>query len=433
MTNIYYVAVYILDIAALLIMLKFIFGYNFVNKINNYIFSFCIIVFHLAYLISLEDLSDRLFGGLLILLIIGSIMFNGNKIRLIGLSFLIYLSISAIDSLPFNLILLFFKGQHYNNIIIGKINFLCTVAGFISIILMSFALNKQKKFIHKYIETMTISVYLFYTVTILISGIVIGYAGVIAQRANVIKSVDVVGSISFSIFGILLIFFAISITIILDMKKTENFFMKEKEKYLADQIKQYEILNKKNDMLKSFRHDVNGHIQVLISLSEANEISNLKKYIHNLDEMKSACSYINTNNVVSDGILNEYFEKCQDENINFNVVGRFPDSINIPQIDLCVILYNSVKNAYEAACKCKTNKAIFIKISVYKHKIYINIKNSTDIVKEILNNSIQTDKKDYYSHGIGISNMEGAINKNGGHLKLYYDKENNFITDIMII
>jgi sensor histidine kinase YesM len=68
--------------------------------------------------------------------------------------------------------------------------------------------------------------------------------------------------------------------------------------------------------------------------------------------------------------------------------------------------------------------------SLYR-KINILIKNSIDGKVEIVNNHLQTIKKDKENHGYGLNNIRKIVEKYNGHFKIS-NNNNEFIAELFI-
>ena len=234
-----------------------------------------------------------------------------------------------------------------------------------------------------------------------------------------------------SVFSILIVASCIMVDALFLQKTKLNELVNENMRCIDVQTKQYYLLNKKQTELQKFRHDYNAHMRVLQRLSENPEIEKLHQYIADMQEMRKSFDYINTNNIISDAIINEFYEKGLEENITVKVIGKFPDEISMSETDLCVLLSNTVKNAYEAAEKCSGNRKILINIGVYQEKVLITIKNHVKKVPIIKDGLIETSKSDKETHGIGLKNVLDVIKRNNGDFNMKYEKE-MMITEILI-
>lgn len=123
-----------------------------------------------------------------------------------------------------------------------------------------------------------------------------------------------------------------------------------KSKMLSLEEQHYKDVLEKNSDLRAFRHDYNYHITALQALAQNNDFNKLKDYINHLTQIKTNLYYISTNNTISDAIVNYFYENIPN-NTEFKIDGKFSENTFINNDDICVILSNLLKNAYEAICK----------------------------------------------------------------------------------
>lgn len=112
-------------------------------------------------------------------------------------------------------------------------------------------------------------------------------------------------------------------------------------------------------------------------------------------------------------------------------MGRFADT-TVSETDLCIILTNIISNAYEATTQCSDLRQIEIELTNYKNRQFIKVSNTTknkiEIEKGLLNVK-QSSKDDYQNHGLGISNVIDAVERNYGTIEWSsrVEKENNYV------
>lgn len=95
------------------------------------------------------------------------------------------------------------------------------------------------------------------------------------------------------------------------------------EKYIKSQEEYVDMLVRKNESIRRFRHDVKGHIIALSMLIEQKKYEEVKDYIlhiSNIIEMDNAKIY--TGIIAVDAIINEYNANLEAKNIDFIWNGR---------------------------------------------------------------------------------------------------------------
>ena len=99
--------------------------------------------------------------------------------------------------------------------------------------------------------------------------------------------------------------------------------------------------------------------------------------------------------------------------------------------DLCVILSNAMKNAYEGAAQCPQGEIGFeIKSSGIFTQLLI--RNSAKERPKLWDGHLVTTKKDQKNHGIGTRNMLETARKNGGDVSWEWD-ERGYVTATILL
>ena len=100
--------------------------------------------------------------------------------------------------------------------------------------------------------------------------------------------------------------------------------------------------------------------------------------------------------------------------------------IAISKRDLCVIVFNLVKNAVEAVEQSTyEDKEIVFEVNQGKQFLSIKVKNTADIEKISIQNQYPvTGKENKRMHGLGIRNVQAVAEKYGGSYQ--YQIENVF-------
>jgi len=201
------------------------------------------------------------------------------------------------------------------------------------------------------------------------------------------------------------------------------------EKCIEEQTEQYRQMSSRDEQLRKFRHDYNSHILSLQVLSEQDENEKLRQYIRDLGEIHVNSKQISTGNIIGDAILNQYDELCDESRISFLVKGCFPEDFQIPETDLCVILSNGVKNAYEAAVRCEEGKrSVSVEISTHGRLLFLTVINSALEPPVLIDGMPVTSKDDKVNHGLGTKNLRETVEKHGGKVKWETDSDGHVIT-----
>ena len=212
------------------------------------------------------------------------------------------------------------------------------------------------------------------------------------------------------ILVILGIYIQLGAVILLFMQR--NLYKEKKqvtEKYLNEQKNHYEYLEHRELETKKFRHDLRSHMQMLANMARNNQYDEFYKYLENIDiKIQSFGNIITVYNGIVDAIINQYYSKARQENINMEVKGRFPVDCDIDAYDLCTIFSNVLSNALEAAIETE-EKQVSVYCRYNEEKIFIVVKNSYKCLVDDGSVQIKTIKENLNYHGYGLENVKDSI------------------------
>lgn len=213
--------------------------------------------------------------------------------------------------------------------------------------------------------------------------------------------------------------------------RMQNLFKKQEEVYtrLSEQIEFSEKIQKSDDELRAFRHDIKNHFIVLNSYFKAGEYDKASEYVDMLAENSQAfLKRYSTGNRVADSLLTV---KAEQTPIDFE--GIIPDDMISPD-DICIILGNLLDNAVRA-CKniVSAEKNIQIRSWVKNGNLVMKISNPFDGGKKekTVYRKLETTKQDKKNHGYGLANVNKAVEKYNGSVNLY-SKDGKFTAEIIL-
>lgn len=228
-----------------------------------------------------------------------------------------------------------------------------------------------------------------------------------------------------TIFSLLLIPLTI-VTILLILKiQYKNALLRRlfqaNQEMLILEKKQYKLLQNKNEALRSFRHDFNGHLLALQTYVEQNELDKLFHYINNLSALQTDFKIYSTKNIIVDAILNQIGETLP-PTVTFKVSGQFSEICFIEDFDLCTLFTNLLNNAVEATEKLTADesKEIYVEIESNNDELLLRVMNTSKPYSEQELSHLTTSKKDQANHGFGLKNIRQITKKYHGDLFIEY-------------
>ena len=219
------------------------------------------------------------------------------------------------------------------------------------------------------------------------------------------------------------VFLGSQIFIILEMNKALKDAVIQEKLLNGMQKDYYQSILRTEDETRKYRHDMNNHFMVIETYLKKNKLDEMEKYINGLKESFSKVSRkkYNVGNDVIDAISG-YYLPLIDDFVDIDVHGYVPDEMDIDDINLCTIYSNLLKNAVEELQRLKLdeNDNLKLKIDFVAGKDFfgIEIKNTAKENAHFDGIKTSTSKDDKKDHGIGLSNIKRALDKENGDITL---------------
>lgn len=197
---------------------------------------------------------------------------------------------------------------------------------------------------------------------------------------------------------------------------------------LENQINHYKELEKRNQDLKGFRHDLKNHLEILNRLLERKETDLAIKYIADMREsmQNRGRQIIDTGNPIIDAVLSEKIHIAQEQGICVKDDIFISKGIRIDSLDGCVLFGNIMDNAIEACNKIPQGEEKKIQIKMISKTDMLICKFTNTINKKVLiDENLKTTKKNTEIHGIGVKNIRKTAEKYGGTVS-FEKKEEEF-------
>ncbi len=203
-----------------------------------------------------------------------------------------------------------------------------------------------------------------------------------------------------------------------------------------------EILSKKDDCIRSFKHDFFNFVQALDGYSQNNDIDSIKKM--NKSILKE-CEEINNVEILDPKVIKDYgvynilikkYILAKKENItmNFEILTDI-SQYKISNYHLCRILGILLDNAIEAAKECdeKIINVRFIKDDKANRQLVVieNSYNKLDIDLDQIFEKGYSTKDESSDHGLGLWNVRKILEKTT-NLNLFTKKEKLFSQQLEI-
>lgn len=198
----------------------------------------------------------------------------------------------------------------------------------------------------------------------------------------------------------------------------ELYKLKSERRRVASDTAYYLILDRQNEMLKSFIHDEKNHLSTIKSLADSPEVS---EYIDKIyGDIKHHSMFGNTKNKMLDLVINKYNYICEREKIDFYVTAKTSNLLYIDNPDLITLLGNLLDNAVEAA-KMSAEKKIDFSVNKVNGFDVLTCSNSCDDKPVISGDILKSTKSDDGEHGLGVKSIRRIVKKYDGEFEWQYD------------
>lgn len=204
----------------------------------------------------------------------------------------------------------------------------------------------------------------------------------------------------------------------------------EENAHLKTEKEYFDILEKQNQNLMLYAHDVRKHLNAIRELSQD---SNVNEYITNLcGELTAYTQSCQSGNKLLDVMMNRYVLDCELKEISFEYSVRECPLRCLEDLDLVAILGNLMDNAITAASESE-KKWVSLTTSVRNTYNVIVIKNSCDMPPQAQGEQLLSTKENPRFHGYGLKSVAKAVKKYHGDQYWSYDPDNQIFTMTVIL
>ena len=235
--------------------------------------------------------------------------------------------------------------------------------------------------------------------------------------------------VDISIVGINLV--TIEIIAMLNRRNQERMEAEHLQMQLQYQTQYATAVQQQEKTIHRLRHDMRHNMTVIQELVNENNREELTNYLAQYaDQLKAMITFIRTNNVCVDAIINTKLTYAQENGID--VFCRIDSNLPpLREIDYCTLLGNLLDNAIEASLKNLAQSEIILEMQCEDEQLLIRVKNRVDTSVLMKNPKLRTSKGMKQEHGFGIQSIREIAERYDGTVDFYEDGS-YFITDICL-
>ncbi len=203
------------------------------------------------------------------------------------------------------------------------------------------------------------------------------------------------------------------------------------------QVSYYKQILKKETDTRQYRHDMVNHLVYLQEVLSQNRVGKAQQYLSSIlgGFKKIQNIYYVSGNEMVDTIMN-YFFGMLPQDVKIEIKGRCPVKISMEDSDICTIFSNIFQNIVEEINEnCMRDAKVLVIVNKGNRYVKYEIINSLfklidekNIDKNGLPKSHKADKR---NHGIGMTNIKSAVDRDSGKFEWYQDNE-NFIVSVVL-
>lgn len=259
----------------------------------------------------------------------------------------------------------------------------------------------------------------------------------LANMTITISSLEVYGDIAImtDIAYLLIIIFAIvTLSIMIWFAKV----CQEKNNLLIKQhrdesrIKELETAQDAVSALRTWRHDMRKHVQMVIGFLEAGYVDRALSYIRDSSGVEDYTSMLtNSGNLALDNVLSAGFMKAKRHGIHINYTIKCCNKFPMSDTDISSLFGNLLDNAIEAVLHLPNVNERYIEVTVepVDQMFRIIVENSCDGIYNFEGDALKS-RKTELGHGLGLAQIIQIVEHAGGFYRLK-PKETYF--EIMIV
>lgn len=233
-----------------------------------------------------------------------------------------------------------------------------------------------------------------------------------------------------------LLFVCLTVASITTSQSISDHMAKEQSLQLKAQfaVENYRTIEKHSKHIQNQYHEFKNHISALKLMLEQNKIIDAKNYLSKLEQRNRTIIKF-TGNYVINAILQHASSRALELDFPLEVYARVEEQLNIPETDLCGLLFNMLDNAFEAVSKIDDaqKRQIEIRIKQKDHSLGIYCANTYALAPVFEAENRLRSHKENPGHGFGITQMEQISKKYQSKLDISYSEDIFIVQTVLFL
>jgi sensor histidine kinase YesM len=185
----------------------------------------------------------------------------------------------------------------------------------------------------------------------------------------------------------------------------------------------YEKMNGMHDALRIMRHDYKYHLDTINALLQGRGEEDINQYLAELSRQLEITEIpVHCANTVINALVTNYAERCAKAGINLSVdIAAMPESISVPNYEMCIILGNLMENAVEANMKREGGRSIELIIKALGDHLTVMVRNDRARAEITTRDALPISTKK--SGGLGLRSVKAVAERYDGKLMAEWDED----------
>lgn len=215
-------------------------------------------------------------------------------------------------------------------------------------------------------------------------------------------------------------------------ERAERARLEAENQRLAMQTAQYESLRGRMEETRQARHDLRQHLRLMQSYLDSNNEAALREYLEAYGQTLPADTGARyCENTVADTVVRYYAELAQAQSIAFSARLELPETLPLPEPELCVLLGNLLENALES-CKKHPDASPYIRMGgklVGSRMLTVIVDNCPADEPKRERGALLSAKRP--SVGTGTASIQAIAQRYGGEARFEW-KDNVFSASVVL-